>query len=140
MVLEPGRYFVGDAGILLTSITAIKETKEQRFIGVDVGMNSLIRPMLYGAYHEILPLKQRPGRPIPQTIVGPICENTDCFAKERKMSPVEVDDALAILDAGAYGYAMSSQYNGRLRPAEVLLEGAKHRLIRKREEMKDLLL
>jgi diaminopimelate decarboxylase len=102
-------------------------------------MNDLIRPALYEAYHEIVPVKPRPGRARQVDVVGPVCETGDFFARDRELKPVEPGDLLALLDAGAYGMAQSSNYNSRMRPAEALVEGKRHRLIRRREEMKDLL-
>ena len=102
-------------------------------------MNDLIRPALYQAFHEIVPVTPRPGKLAPVDIVGPVCESGDFFARDRKMPPLEPGDLLAILDAGAYGMAQSSNYNTRPRPAEVLVEGATAQLIRRRETIADLL-
>jgi len=102
-------------------------------------MNDLIRPALYQAHHEILPLRPRAGKARPVDVVGPICETGDFFARDRKLAPLEPGDVVALLDAGAYGMAQSSNYNTRLRPAEVLVENGKARLIRRRETMEDLL-
>jgi diaminopimelate decarboxylase len=102
-------------------------------------MNDLIRPALYQAYHEIVPVSPRKGKPRIVDVVGPICESGDFFAHDRQLAPLEPGDLVAILDAGAYGMSESSNYNTRLRPAEVLVEGAKARLIRRRETMADLL-
>ena len=102
-------------------------------------MNDLIRPALYQAHHEIVPVRPRPGRGSIVDVVGPVCESGDFFARDRKLAHVEPGDLVALLDAGAYGMAQSSNYNTRLRPAEVLVEGNKARLIRRRETMADLL-
>ena len=102
-------------------------------------MNDLIRPALYQAYHEIVPVKPRAGRARTVDVVGPVCETGDFFARDRKLAPVEPGDLVALLDAGAYGMAQSSNYNSRPRPAEVLIEGRRARLIRRRETMGDLL-
>ena len=104
----------------------------------DAAMNDLIRPALYQAYHEIVPVKPRAGRARAVDVVGPVCETGDFFARDRKLKPVEPGDLVALLDAGAYGMAQSSNYNSRPRPAEVLVEGKTHRLIRRRETMADL--
>jgi diaminopimelate decarboxylase len=102
-------------------------------------MNDLIRPALYQAYHEIVPVKPRPGRARTVDVVGPVCETGDFFARDRKLAPVQAGDLVALLDAGAYGMAQSSNYNTRPRAAEVLVEGGQARLIRRRETMADLL-
>ena len=102
-------------------------------------MNDLIRPALYQAHHEIVPVRLRPGRARTVDVVGPVCETGDFFARDRKLAPVQPGDLIALLDAGAYGMAQASNYNTRLRPAEVLVEGDKPRLIRRRETIADLL-
>ena len=102
-------------------------------------MNDLIRPALYQAHHEIVPVRRRAGKTRPVDVVGPVCETGDFFARDRQLQPVKPGDLIALLDAGAYGMAQSSNYNTRVRPAEVLVEGAKARLIRRRETMADLL-
>jgi diaminopimelate decarboxylase len=117
----------------------VKRNGKKTFVITDAAMNDLIRPALYQAYHEIVPVRPREGKPRVVDVVGPICESGDFFAHDRKLAPVEPGDLVAILDAGAYGMAQSSNYNTRLRPAEVLVEGAKARLIRRRETMADLL-
>ena len=137
LVAEPGRYLLCDAGILLTEVRSIKNGYK-RFVGVDAGMNTLIRPMLYNAYHEILLANNLDARPWEKiNIVGPICENTDQFAKDRIMPKIKEGDLLAILNAGAYGFGMSSQYNNRPRAAEVLVNKGWHELIRGRENFDD---
>lgn len=138
LLIEPGRYLVCDASILLTRVHSIKDA-HKKFVGVDAGMNTLIRPMLYNAYHEILVANRLDAEPAEKVnIVGPICENTDQLAKDRTMPKIEEGDLLAILNAGAYGFGMSSQYNNRPRAAEVLVANGKHELIRKREGFDDL--
>jgi diaminopimelate decarboxylase len=117
----------------------VKKNGKKTFVITDAAMNDLIRPSLYQAYHEIVPVKPRVGRARVVDVVGPVCETGDFFARDRQLKPVEPGDLLALLDAGAYGMAQSSNYNSRMRPAEVLVVGKKHRLIRRREEMKDLL-
>jgi len=140
IILEPGRFIVGNAGILVTKILYIKKTPRKKFVIVDSGMNDLIRPALYGAYHQILPIT---NYQLPITdkvdIVGPICESADFFAKDRRIPKVKEGDFLAIMGAGAYGFSMASNYNSRCRPAEVLVKGNKVYLIRKREDYNDLI-
>ena len=138
LYIEPGRYIVGDAGILLTRVNFVKKA-HKIFVGVDAGMNTLIRPALYGAYHGICvgnKLNRRTHGRV--DIVGQICESTDYLAKDRLMPLIKEGDILAVLNAGAYCFSMSSEYNGRPRPAEVLL-GSRPKLVRKRETFEDLL-
>lgn len=139
LLIEPGRFIVAQAGALLTRVLNVKQNGKKTFVITDAAMNDLIRPALYQAYHEIVPVRPRAGRARKVDVVGPVCETGDFFARDRSMKPVEPGDLLALLDAGAYGMVQSSNYNSRLRPAEVLVEGKRHRLIRRREEMKDLL-
>jgi diaminopimelate decarboxylase len=139
LLIEPGRFIVAQAGALLTRVLNVKKNGKKTFVITDAAMNDLIRPALYQAYHEIVPVNPRAGRARTVDVVGPVCETGDFFARDRHLKPVEPGDLLALLDAGAYGMAQSSNYNSRMRPAEVLVEGKKHRLIRRREEMKDLL-
>ncbi|MDP3728797.1 MAG: diaminopimelate decarboxylase [bacterium] len=136
LMLEPGRFIVAESGTLLTTVTTIKDN----FIGVDAGMTALIRPALYGAYHPIL-LANNPEADKTEklTIVGPICESTDCFAKDRSLPKIKEGDILAIQITGAYGFAMASQFNGQPKPAEVLISNGFHSLIRKRETTEDLI-
>jgi diaminopimelate decarboxylase len=139
LLIEPGRFIVAQAGALVTRVLNVKKNGKKTFVITDAAMNDLIRPALYQAYHEIVPVKPRAGRARGVDVVGPVCETGDFFARDRMMKPVEAGDLLALLDAGAYGMAQSSNYNSRFRPAEVLVEGKQHRLIRRREELKDLL-
>jgi len=139
LMIEPGRFIVAQAGALVTRVLQVKHNGKKTFVITDAGMNDLIRPALYQAHHEIVPLRPRAGKSKIVDVVGPICESGDFFAHDRKLAPVEPGDLIALLDAGAYGMAQSSNYNTRLRPAEVLVEGAKARLIRRRETMADLL-
>jgi diaminopimelate decarboxylase len=141
LLLEPGRAIVGPAGVLVTSVLYRKENRKKRFLVVDAAMNDLLRPALYGAYHEILPVKRQAGRTIAETvdIVGPVCETGDMFARDRKLPEVREGDLLAILDAGAYGMVLASNYNTRPRPPEVLVAGKSARIIRKRESFSDML-
>jgi diaminopimelate decarboxylase len=140
ILVEPGRFLVGNAGILVTETLYLKKTGRKTFVIVDAAMNDLIRPAFYDSYHEIVPLKQkRGGRLVSSDVVGPVCESGDYFAQDRPLPAVKPGDRLALLSAGAYGFVMASNYNTRPRPAEVLVEGAKHRVVRKRETVADLL-
>lgn len=133
LVVEPGRSIVGRSGALLTRVVYTKEQGEKQFVITDAGMTDLIRPTLYQAYHPIQPVAENGAEPVTVDVVGPICESSDFLARERPLPPVEQGDLLAVLHAGAYGYAMSSNYNGHLRPAEVLVEGDSFRVIRRRQ-------
>jgi diaminopimelate decarboxylase len=139
LLLEPGRFIVAQAGALVARVLQVKRNGKKTFVITDAAMNDLIRPALYQAYHEIVPVRRRPGRARPVDVVGPVCETGDFFARDRKLAPIEPGDLVALLDAGAYGMAQSSNYNTRLRPAEVLVEGTRARLIRRRETIADLL-
>ncbi len=142
LLLEPGRFLVAQAGALLTRVLYVKKNGSKTFVITDAGMNDLIRPALYHAHHEILPVNQPaksslPGREM--DVVGPVCESGDFFARDRQLPPVKPGDLIVLLDAGAYGMSQTSNYNTRPRPAEVLIDGATTRLIRRRETMRDLL-
>lgn len=142
LLLEPGRSIIGPAGALLTAVIYRKENDGKRFLVVDAAMNDLIRPALYGAYHEIVPVNQT-GKPSANKkeaidVVGPVCESGDFFARDRELPHVEEGDLLAILDAGAYGMSLASNYNSRPRLPEILVRGKSAKVIRRREEMKDL--
>ncbi len=139
LLLEPGRFLVAQAGALITKVLNVKQNGKKTFVVTDAAMNDLIRPALYQAYHEIVPVKPKAGRPRTVDIVGPVCESGDFFARDRKLATVHPGDLVALLDAGAYGMAQSSNYNTRFRPAEVLVEGNRARLIRRRETIADLL-
>ncbi len=139
LLLEPGRFLVAQAGALVARVLQVKRNGKKTFVITDAAMNDLIRPALYQAHHEIVPVRPRAGRPRIVDVVGPVCETGDFFARDRKLAPVEPGDLVALLDAGAYGMAQSSNYNTRPRPAEVLVEGKSPRLIRRRETMADLL-
>lgn len=139
LILEPGRFIIAQAGALVTRVLYVKKNGKKTFVITDAAMNDLIRPALYQAYHEIVPVIQRKGRAAAVDVVGPVCETGDFFARDRKMGPIVPGDLLALLDAGAYGMAQSSNYNSRMRPAEVLVDGSKARVIRRRETMEDLL-
>ena len=141
VLLEPGRSIVGSAGLLLTRVTYRKRNDGKQFLIVDAAMNDLMRPSLYGAHHEIVPILLDPSRTkLAQfDVVGPVCETGDFFARHRELPEVAEGDLLAILDAGAYGMSLSSNYNTRPRAAEVLVDGRHVRVIRKRETLHDIL-
>ena len=140
VLVEPGRFLVGNAGVLLTRVGYIKKTATKKFAIVDAGMNDLIRPALYQSYHEIVPCRGSAAADATEKIdiVGPVCESGDFFALDRQMSELHEGDLLAIMSAGAYGFVMASNYNSRTLPAEVLVSGDKFTLIRKRQTWKDL--
>lgn len=135
---EPGKFLVSECGYLLVRANVIKSTPASTFVGVDSGLNHLIRPMMYDAYHEVVNISKLQGPERVYTIVGYICE-TDTIAADRKLKEVKVDDVIAVKNAGAYGFSMASNYNSRLRPPEVLVLDGKAHLVRKREEFDDLL-
>jgi diaminopimelate decarboxylase len=137
--LEPGRSIVADAGILLTQVLYTKEMGQKKFVIVDAAMNDLLRPSLYNAYHQIVPTTIDTYEHEKVDVVGPICETGDFFAKERLMSRAKQKDTLAILTTGAYGFVNASNYNSRLRPAEVLVNGDRVRVIRQRQSLDQLL-
>jgi diaminopimelate decarboxylase len=139
VLFEPGRFLVGNAGVLVTQVQYLKTTATKQFVIVDAGMNDLIRPALYEAYHEILPATARPGAPRVVDVVGPICESGDFLGLGRALPPVEPGDYLVVRSAGAYGFAMASNYNTRPRAAEVMVHGDRARLVRRRETVDDLL-
>jgi diaminopimelate decarboxylase len=138
--VEPGRYLVCDASILLTRVNTVKVTPFKRFAGVDAGFNTLVRPTMYGSYHHVL-VANKLDAPEEETydVVGPVCETGDVLARDRRLPKVEEGDLLAVLNAGAYGYSMSSQYNARPRAAEVLVKNGKCAPIRERETLDDLM-
>jgi diaminopimelate decarboxylase len=139
LILEPGRYIVGDASVLLTGVNTIKRSA-RNFVGVDAGLNLLIRPAMYDAYHEVVVANKTDlDRVETYDIVGPICESGDIVAKDRKLPLIEPGDVVAVLDVGAYGFSMSSQYNGRCRCSEVLVCDGRVDLIRRREDYGDLI-
>lgn len=140
IIVEPGRALVGDAGILVGKVIYRKTTGTKKFIVTNVAMNDLIRPALYESYHNVLPVKKSSKKQVVADIVGPICESGDFIAKDRKIPILEQGELIAVECAGAYGRAMASQYNSRLRGAEVLVKGSKVKLIRKAETVKDLML
>jgi diaminopimelate decarboxylase len=152
LILEPGRFIVGNAGLLLSRVIYTKDSGGKHFVIQDAAMNDLIRPTLYDSFHRIWPVAPAAGCPAPPEdyeaeiagtrkvdVVGPVCESGDFLAKDRRLPPMERGDLLATFSAGAYGMAMSSNYNGRPRAAEVLVDGAASRLIRRRETYEDLI-
>ena len=140
LLLEPGRFIVAQAGALLTRVLYVKKNGSKTFVITDAAMNDLIRPALYHAHHEIIPIKQPAGKSsLVVDVVGPVCESGDFFARDRALPTVKPNDLVLLLDAGAYGMSQTSNYNTRPRPAEVLVEGSTARLIRRRETMRDLL-
>jgi len=139
VVLEPGRSIVAAAGVLLTKTLYRKKTGEKEFVIVDAAMNDLIRPALYDAYHDILPVRQNNNRRIRADVVGPVCETGDFLARDRDMPDTMPGDVLAISTAGAYGFAQASTYNARRRAAEVMVEGNRWRVVRERESHEDLI-
>jgi diaminopimelate decarboxylase len=139
-LVEPGRVLVGPAGSLLTRIVDIKQFDGSRkFVVLDAGMTELLRPALYSAFHRIEPVRRRDGEPVLVDIVGPVCESTDTFARDRLLPQVEVGDLMAVRDAGAYGAVMASTYLRRLLPPEVLVDGGQWRVIRRRQTLDDML-
>jgi len=139
LILEPGRVIVGNAGILLTEVQYIKETDSKNFVIVDGGMNDLIRPALYGSYQAIQPVVENRAQKIVTDVVGPICESGDFFAKDREIPRPQRGDLLAVMSAGAYGFTMASNYNSHPKPPEVLVDGEKYYVIRRRESFDDLI-
>jgi diaminopimelate decarboxylase len=140
VVLEPGRAVVGYSGALVARVVDTKSFPDGRtFAVLDAGMGELIRPALYGSFHRIVPVAPRQGAETPWDIVGPICESSDVFARDRMLSPLEVDDLVALLDAGAYGSVMGSNYNRHLLPAEVLVDEGTWSVIRRRQTLEDVL-
>ncbi len=138
LIFEPGRVIMGNAGILLTRVLYHKKNPSKEFMVVDAAMNDLIRPAFYGSFHEIAPISSRKGKKRKIDIVGPICESGDFFAQNRLFPPAKTGDILSIFSAGAYGFAMSSNYNSRPRAAEVLVNGDQYHVIRERETLEDL--
>ncbi|MDA1194392.1 MAG: diaminopimelate decarboxylase [Planctomycetota bacterium] len=146
LVLEPGRLIVGNAGVMLTTVLYNKQSGAKRFVIVDAGMNDLIRPSLYEGYHRIWPTRGPPPPPLgseggeaPADIVGPVCESADFLAIDRPLPPVEPGDVLAVMSVGAYAAVMGSNYNDRLRPPEVLVDGDRFAVVRERESIEDLM-
>ena len=138
LVLEPGRFFVGDAGFLITRVNSVKHTPYKNFINVDTGFNHLVRPLLYDAHHRVRVLNGT-GEIEVFDVAGNICETGDVLAHDRALPTPEVGDYLVFLDAGAYGFSMASEYNSFLLPAEILVRGDTEQVIRRRESFDDLL-
>jgi len=139
LVLEPGRFLVGNGGILVSTVVYHKRNMNKNFMIVDAGMNDLLRPSLYKAYHRIEPLEKRGNKKIVCDIVGPICETGDFFARDYEIEDVENGGCIVVFSAGAYGFTMSSNYNSRPKPAEVMVDGEGYRIVRAREKLDDLL-
>jgi diaminopimelate decarboxylase len=139
ILIEPGRFISGNAGVLLTRVEYVKKTGRKNFVIVDAAMNDLIRPAFYDSYHEIVPLRKKAGRAVVSSdVVGPVCESGDYFAKDRPLPRVGEGDHLALLSAGAYGFVMASNYNTRALPAEVLVNGKQAALVRERQELTEI--
>jgi diaminopimelate decarboxylase len=135
ILFEPGRALAATSGALIAAVLYTKESQGKKFIVVDAGMSDLIRPSLYQAYHQIVPVRLRPGEEQTCDVVGPICESGDFLAKERNLPAVQRGDLLAVMTAGAYGFSLSSNYNARPRPAEVIIDGETVRLSRPRQSL-----
>jgi diaminopimelate decarboxylase len=138
VLIEPGRFIVGNAGILVTRVEYVKRTGTKNFVIVDAAMNDLIRPAFYDSFHEIVPTTKRNGTPVISDVVGPICESGDYFAKSRALPRVAEGDHLALLSAGAYGFVMASNYNSRAMAAEVLVNGTQAALVRERQPLEEI--
>ena len=139
VLLEPGRFLVGNAGVLLTRVRYVKQAAQKKFIIVDAGMNDLIRPALYQSYHEIVPvLESADRRPEVVDVVGPVCESGDFFAEDREVAELHEGELVALMSAGAYGFVMASNYNSRPFPAEVLVRGERFAVVRERQTYADL--
>jgi len=138
ILVEPGRFIVGNAGVLVTRVEYVKHTGKKTFVIVDAAMNDLIRPAFYDAWHEIVPLKRRGGATVSSDVVGPICESGDYFCKDRPLAKVKEGEYLALLSAGAYGFAMASNYNTRPFAAEVLVNGERFAVVRPRQRLEEL--
>jgi len=138
IMVEPGRFIVGNAGILVTRVQYVKQTGHKNFVIVDAAMNDLIRPAMYDSYHEIVPVAQHNGKLISSDVVGPICESADYFCKDRPLPKVGEGDCLALLSAGAYGFVMASNYNARGFAAEILVHGKKAAVVRRRQDVEEI--
>ncbi|MBP7140896.1 MAG: diaminopimelate decarboxylase [Opitutaceae bacterium] len=140
ILVEPGRFLVGNAGVLLSRVEYLKRGHDRNFLIIDAAMNDLMRPAMYDAYHEIVPLHRDTSRPsMVADVVGPICESSDCFARDRRLQQVGEDEFVALMSAGAYGFSMASRYNSRLLPAEVLVRESAFELIHSRETFESLI-
>jgi diaminopimelate decarboxylase len=138
ILIEPGRFISGSAGILVTRVEYVKRTGKKNFLIVDAAMNDLIRPAFYEAYHEILPVNRKPGALVRSDVVGPICESGDFFCQDRPLPKAGTGDYLALMSAGAYGFAMASTYNTRSLAAEVMVKGKQAALVRERQPVSDI--
>jgi diaminopimelate decarboxylase len=138
LILEPGRILSANAAVLLTEVLYLKQSQGRQFVVVDAGMNDLIRPGLYGAYHDIVPVETIERETFVADIVGPVCETTDYLARERSLPQVQRGEILAVKDTGAYGFTLASNYNSRPRAAEVLVDSQSYQIVRKRESYEDL--
>jgi diaminopimelate decarboxylase len=138
LVLEPGRILSANVAVLLTEVLYLKQSQGRQFVVVDAGMNDLIRPGLYGAYHDIVPIETIERETFVADIVGPVCETTDYLARERSLPQVQRGEILAVKDTGAYGFTLASNYNSRPRAAEVLVDSQSYQIVRKRESYEDL--
>jgi diaminopimelate decarboxylase len=139
LLVEPGRSIVGNAGVMLTRVIGLKENRGKRFVIVDAGMNDLLRPSLYEAYHRVEPAVARGRASVNVDVVGPVCESSDFLALDRSLEAVSPGDVVVVRDTGAYGFSMTSNYNMRPRPAEVLVEEGRPRIVRRRETFDDLM-
>jgi diaminopimelate decarboxylase len=140
VLLEPGRFLVGNAGVLLTRVLYVKKTPGKTFVIVDAGMNDLIRPALYQGYHEVVPVRESKDHSLIKVdVVGPVCETGDFFALDRDLPEVQSGDILALMSAGAYGFTMASNYNSRPFPAEILISGSEAKVVRRRQSYADLI-
>jgi diaminopimelate decarboxylase len=138
---EPGRLIVGNAGIMVSQVISMKQSSARRFVIVDAGMNDLVRPAMYGARHDIIPVREAPASSpySPVDVVGPVCETTDCFAKAYPLPPMEAGDFVAFMTAGAYGAVMASSYNARPLVPEVMVSGDQYAVIRRRPSFEDMM-
>jgi len=145
LIIEPGRYLVAESGFLLATVTVVKEGERHRFVGIDTGFNHLVRPAMYGSYHKIIHADNVKGDKVLQTVAGNLCESGDTFTRDengivdRNLPEFKEGDIVCIFNAGAYGYSMSSFYNSRPRPSEVIVNGGNSRLIRKRDNIEDII-
>ena len=139
IILEPGRSLVGEAGVLVSRVIYVKDGGAARFLIIDAGMNDLMRPSLYGAHHDIVPVRESDSAPQPCDVVGPICETGDTFLRGFPLPPLQGGDLVAIRDAGAYGAVMAGTYNTRALVPEVMVDAAEVRLIRRRVEAEELI-
>jgi diaminopimelate decarboxylase len=138
LILEPGRVIVGNAGVLVSRVVYLKPGETKSFVIVDAAMNDLVRPSLYGSYHEVRPVREAPPGQGKVDVVGPICESGDFLAQDRHLADVQPGELVALMSAGAYGFTMSSNYNTRPRVAEVLVSGGRFHVVRRRETYEDL--